>query len=71
MLGVAVTLGAILTETRRDAVLVSVFLWAFVGIAVKHSSVAVVGTSAWAAVGLVTALVVRGFWLSRKRMHIA
>jgi hypothetical protein len=71
MLGVAVTLGAILTETRRDAVLVSVFLWAFVGIAVKHSAVAVVGTSAYLAVGLAAALVVRGFLLSRRRMQIA
>jgi translocator protein len=71
MLGVALTLGAIITETRRDALLVAVFLWAFVGIALKHSAVAVVGTSAWTAVALAAALVVRGFWVSRQRMNIA
>ncbi len=64
MLGVALTLGAILIETRRDTLLVSVFLWAFVGIALKHSSVAVVGTSAWAAVAVTALLLLRGMMLS-------
>jgi translocator protein len=71
MLGVAVALGAIITETRRDALLVAVFLWAFVGIALKHSAVAMVGTSAWAAVVMAGALVLRGFWVSQQRMHTA
>jgi len=63
-------LGAILTETRRDTLLVSVFLWAFVGVALKHSSVAVVGTSAWVAVALTTLLLVRGVMLLRRNMQI-
>ena len=70
MLGVAVVLGVILIETRRDTLLVAVFLWAFVGIALKHSSVAVVGTSAWVAVAVTTLLLVRGVVLSRRGMQI-
>jgi hypothetical protein len=66
MLGVAVTLGAILIETRRDTLLVAFFLWAFVGIALKHSSVAVVGTSAWVAVAITALLLVRGVTLLRR-----
>lgn len=70
MLGVAVTLGAILIETRRDTLLVAVFLWAFVGIALKHSSVAVVGASAWVAVALTALLLVRGVMLLQRNMQI-
>lgn len=65
MLGVAVLLGTILTETRRDALLVAVLLWAFVGIGVKHSAVPIVGISAWTAAALSAVLVLRGVILAR------
>ncbi len=70
MLIVAVTLGAIITETRNDALLVGVLLWAFIGIGVKHSAVPTVGVSAWTAVACTAALVLRCVWLSRgKRLQ--
>ncbi|TAE29575.1 MAG: tryptophan-rich sensory protein [Candidatus Kapaibacterium sp.] len=70
MLVVAVALGLIITETRNDALLVGVLLWAFIGIGVKHSAVPTVGISAWAAVVCTAMLVLRSIWIShRKRVQ--
>lgn len=66
LLGVTVALAAIITETRRDVFLVSVLLWALMGIAVKHTAVPIVGASAWVAVILTGLFVLRGILLTRR-----
>lgn len=65
---VGVTLAAIITETRHDWLWVSVLLWAFVGIAIKHSLVPIVGVSAWTAVSMTALFLIRSILLSW-RMH--
>ena len=47
MLGVATVVGVLVFLTRRDFAFVLVLIWAFVGIALKHSSVALVMGAAW------------------------
>ena len=58
MLGVASLLGLGMALTRRDAGYLAVLVWAFIGIAVKHTSVPLVATSAWIAAVLMAALAV-------------
>jgi hypothetical protein len=65
LLGITVALAGIFTETRKDVFLVSVLLWALVGIAAKHTTVQVVGVSAWAAVILTGLIIVRSIMLTR------
>lgn len=67
---VGVALAAIITETRRDWLWVSVLLWAFVGIAVKHSAVPIVGVSAWAAVAATAVFLIRSIFLSWRMRSI-
>jgi hypothetical protein len=52
MLGVAVLVAAAMTFTRRDVAYLVVLVWAFVGIAVKFPTEAVVSTASWIATGL-------------------
>jgi benzodiazapine receptor len=47
MLGVATVVGVLVFLTRRDFAFVLVLIWAFVGIALKHSSVTLVMGAAW------------------------
>jgi hypothetical protein len=58
MLAVGVALAAVLGLTRGDIAYLLVIVWAFAGIAVKHSDVPVVATGAWAATALVAVLAV-------------
>jgi hypothetical protein len=53
MLGAAVLVAAIVVITRRDVAYLAVLIWAFIGIAVKFPTEAVVATAAWIAAGLV------------------
>lgn len=46
MLGVATIIGLIMTQVRRDIAYGLVFVWAFAGIAIKHSGVPVVFAAA-------------------------
>lgn len=46
MLGIATVIGLIMTQVRRDIAYGLVFVWAFAGIAVKHSGVPVVFAAA-------------------------
>jgi hypothetical protein len=52
MLVVATILGWVMALTRKDIPYLVVFVWAFVGIAVKHQGTSLVALSAWAAAGL-------------------
>jgi hypothetical protein len=59
MLVVATVLGLAFSIVRNDIGLVLVFVWAFIGIAVKHSATPVVAVTAWVgALLLVVSLVV-------------
>ena len=58
MLAVVAALSLVIAWLRRDLVYLLVIVWALVGIAVKHSAVAVVATSTWITAGFVGVLVV-------------
>jgi hypothetical protein len=58
MLVVASLLGLAMALTRRDAGYLFVLVWAFIGIAVKQTSVPVVVVSAWLAAALMLGLAV-------------
>lgn len=49
MLAVASVVGLLMTLTRRDSVYTFVFVWSFVGIAVKQAAEPLVANSAWIA----------------------
>jgi benzodiazapine receptor len=69
MLVVASLLGLGMALTRRDAAYVLVLVWAFVGIALKHSAVVPVMMTAWAAAALALLLAVLALAQSaRKRL---
>jgi hypothetical protein len=58
MLAVASMLGLAMSITRRDVGYLAVLIWAFIGIAVKQTSVPIVVTSAWIAAALMTGLAI-------------
>jgi hypothetical protein len=58
MLAVASLLGLGMALSRRDAACLCVFVWAFIGIAVRQSAAPLVANSAWAAALLALALAV-------------
>ncbi|HEU4745481.1 MAG TPA: hypothetical protein VFS61_09605, partial [Anaerolineales bacterium] len=58
MLGVASLLGLGMAITRRDVGYLAVLIWAFIGIALKQTSVPMVVTSAWIAAALMTGLAI-------------
>jgi len=65
MLAVASLLGLAMTITRRDAGYLSVLVWAFIGIALKQTTSAMVVTSAWVSAGVM--LVLAAYSLSRRQ----
>lgn len=58
MLAVASLLGLGMAITRRDVGYLAVLIWAFIGIALKQTSVPMVVTSAWIAAALMTGLAI-------------
>lgn len=66
MLVVAVIVAGLMFATRRDSTYLLVLVWAFVGIALKHSAVPTVTTAAWVAAGLVAVMAVANLVLKRK-----
>lgn len=58
MLAVASVLGLLMARMRRDAAYLFVFVWAFIGIAVKQSAAALVANAAWAAALIALALAI-------------
>jgi hypothetical protein len=68
MLAVGVIVAGAVHLTRYDVAYMLVILWAFIGIAVKHSETSLVATGAWIASGLVFILLVVGVLLNRKRI---
>jgi len=58
MLVVASVVGLLMALTRKDAAYLSVFVWSFVGIALKQVTAPMVVTTAWIAAGAMFILVV-------------
>lgn len=66
MLLVGAVLAFAMAITRGDVAYCLVIIWAFAGIAVKHSGTPQVATAAWIAVGLVVLALVVGLLLNRR-----
>jgi hypothetical protein len=60
MLGVATVVGVLVFLTRRDFAFVLVLIWAFAGIAVKHSTVPLVMGAAWLMTAVLAAMLLVG-----------
>lgn len=58
MLAVALVLATMMALSRRDVAFLLVFIWSFVGIAIKQSDTPLVATSAWVAAFLTLLLVI-------------
>lgn len=67
MLAAAVIIGGLVSFTRGDIAYAAVLIWAFVGIALKHSDTSVVATAAWAASILTALLLIVGAFWHRQR----
>jgi benzodiazapine receptor len=67
MLAAAVAVGAVVSLTRGDVAYALVLIWAFIGIAVKHSDTELVAISAWIAAALTAVFVIVGAYLQRQR----
>jgi hypothetical protein len=66
MLLAGVGLAFAMAFTRGDVVYSLVIIWAFAGIAIKHSGTPLVATAAWIAGGLVVLVLVIGLLLNRR-----
>jgi hypothetical protein len=69
MLLVGVGLVLAMAFTRGDVAYGLVIIWAFIGIALKHSGTPFVATSAWLAVGLVVVALVGGGFLYKRHQQ--
>jgi len=68
MLVVAAIVAALVSITRGDVAYVAVILWAFAGIAVKHSATTAVAVTAWVTAALVALTLLIGAPLARARL---
>jgi benzodiazapine receptor len=69
MMVVAAVVASLVSITRGDVAYVAVILWAFAGIAVKHSTVLAIVITAWAAGIFVALTLLIGVPLARARMR--
>jgi hypothetical protein len=69
MLVVAAVVASLVSITRGDVAYIAVILWAFTGIAVKHSATSAVAITAWVTAGLVALTLLIGVPLARARMQ--
>jgi hypothetical protein len=67
MLVIATAVGGLVSFTRGDIAYAAVLVWAFIGIAVKHSDNQVVSTAAWAATVATIFLLIAGVYLRRRK----
>jgi hypothetical protein len=58
MLSAGVIISALMSYSRRDIAYSLVLVWAYIGIALKHSDTALVSTSAWVAAGLILVILI-------------
>jgi hypothetical protein len=66
MLAVASVIGLLMTLTRRDSAYAFVFVWSFIGIALKQAAEPLVANSAWVAAVVALGLAVYGI-IQRRR----
>lgn len=66
MLFIATAVGGLVSFTRGDIAYVAVLIWAFIGIAVKHSDNTAVSTAAWAAAAITAILLIFGVYRFRR-----
>ena len=69
MLVVAIIVASLVSITRGDIAYVAVIVWAFAGIAVKHSDTQAVAITAWVTAGIVALTLLIGAPLARARMQ--
>lgn len=66
ILAAGVLISVLMSLSRADIAYSLVLIWAYVGIAVKHSSVPLVAYSAWIAAGLILVILVIGVYRKRQ-----
>jgi hypothetical protein len=69
MLVVAMIVASLVSITRGDIAYIAVIVWAFAGIAVKHSDTQAVAITAWVTAGIVALTLLIGAPLARARMQ--
>ena len=67
MLTIATIVGGLMSFRHRDIAYAAVLIWAFIGIAVKHSDNGIVTTAAWAAAAVTAVLLIIGFLRGRRQ----
>ena len=67
MLIAGVVIAALMSFTRRDVAYQLVIVWAYIGIAVKHTQTPTVAITAWVTAGLVVVALIAGLLLDKPR----
>jgi hypothetical protein len=67
MLGAGLCIASAVSLTRGDVAYMLVIIWAFVGIAIKHTSNPIVAAGAWVATMLVGLMLIIGILVARRR----
>lgn len=67
MLAIATAVGGLVSFTRGDVAYAAVLVWAFVGIALKHSDNSVVSTAAWTVTILTVLLLIIGIYYRQRK----
>lgn len=70
MLTAGVFIASAISLTRGDIAYMFVIIWAFIGIAVKHTGIPVVATGAWVTTALVGLMLVIGAFAARRRGQV-
>jgi hypothetical protein len=69
MLAAGTIIGAAFSLTRGDVAYALVLIWAFSGIALKHSDTTIVATAAWLAAAITVIIMVVGAFRHRQRQQ--
>ena len=67
MLAIATVVGGLMSFTRGDIAYALVLIWAFSGIAIKHSDTSSVATAAWVATAATAILMIAGAYFHRRQ----
>jgi hypothetical protein len=70
MLVVGAAVASAVSLTRGDVAYMLVIIWAFVGIAIKHTATPTVGIAAWVMTAVVAVMLVVGVLLNRRRRAV-
>lgn len=67
MLAIATVVGGVMSFTRGDIAYALVLIWAFSGIAIKHSDTSAVATAAWVATAATAILMIAGAYYHHRQ----